>query len=173
MRKTQVNKKSKNKKLKAKQLASKKSKITKIKINLNKLQIKGKERWVARKKALSPYPYILTISSFRRNVFFNVATIEGDTKAVMSVGAAGFKSKDKTTNMALIKVAEMFWKKIWGLGIRQMILRFRNFYRRGKRFAIRRSLKKNRAKYPFKFLGIISDLDTSFNGCRRKKKRRK
>jgi hypothetical protein len=50
----------------------------------------------------------LTISSFRRNVFFNVATIEGDTKAVISVGAAEFKNKDKTTNMALSKVAEMF-----------------------------------------------------------------
>jgi hypothetical protein len=44
MRKTQVNKKSKNKKLKVKQLVSKISKITKIKTNLNKLQIKGKER---------------------------------------------------------------------------------------------------------------------------------
>lgn len=172
MRKARVNKKSKNKKQKAKHIGSKIAKV-KATINLKKQQIKGKERWVSRRKTVSPYPYILTISSYRRNVFFNVATIEGDTKALISVGAAGFKSKDKTTNLAIIKVAEMFWKKIWGLGIRQLILRFRNLYRSNKRFAIRRSLKKNRTKYPFKFLGLITDIDSSFNGCRLKKKRRK
>jgi hypothetical protein len=69
MRKTQKNKRSKNKKLKKKGLSVKRTSLNLV-----------KKRWIARRKTFSPYPYILTISYYKTNVFFTVADIEGRTK---------------------------------------------------------------------------------------------
>jgi len=132
-----------------------------------------KKRWVARKKTFSPYPYILTISYYKSNVFFTVADIEGRTKGWTSTGRSGFKNKDKTTYMAIVKVTELFFKKVWSLGIRRVILKLKNVYQRSTRFAIRKSLRKTRKLYPLKYLGILFQMQVAFNGCRKKKKRRK
>jgi hypothetical protein len=40
----------------------------------------GKNKWVPRKKTISPYPYLITISYYKSNVFFTVADIKGHTK---------------------------------------------------------------------------------------------
>ncbi len=50
-----------------------------IKKVLNSLPL-GKNRWVARKKTISPYPYLITISYYQSNVFFTIADIKGHTK---------------------------------------------------------------------------------------------
>jgi hypothetical protein len=75
MRKTQQNKRKKNKNLKGK------SKHLKNKLVIKKVtSTLVKKRWVTRKKTFSPYPYIITIGFYRRNVFFTVADILGHTK---------------------------------------------------------------------------------------------
>lgn len=161
MQKTQQKKKSKHKKLKTK-------------IVLSRLIASSeKKRWVTRKKTFSPYPYIITISYYKRNLFFTVADIQGQTKAWISTGRGGMKSKDKTTYMAIVKIAELFFKKVWSLGIRRVILRLKNLYQRGTRFAIRNSLKKIRHRYPLRYIGILAETQVAFNGCRKKKVRHK
>jgi hypothetical protein len=40
----------------------------------------AKERRKVQKKTFSPYPYIMTVSYYKSNVFFTVADIEGHTK---------------------------------------------------------------------------------------------
>jgi hypothetical protein len=42
--------------------------------------LSGKNKWVPRKKTISPYPYLITISYYKSNVFFTVADIKGHTK---------------------------------------------------------------------------------------------
>ena len=156
------------KKLKKKNKTTKKKVIAKKKIsNL------VKKRWVPRKKTFSPYPYLITIAYYKTNVFFTVADIHGQTKGWLSTGRIGFKNKDKTTYMALVRVTELFWKKIWSLGIRKVILKFKNIYKRGTRSAIRKGLRKMRRRYPLKYLAILVQIQVAFNGCRKKKKRRK
>lgn len=162
MRKTQKNKRSKNKKLKKKGLSVKRTSLNLV-----------KKRWIVRRKTFSPYPYILTISYYKTNVFFTIADIEGRTKGWSSTGRFGFKKKDKTAYMAIVKVTEQFMKKIWSLGIRRVLLKFKNVYKRDTRFAIRNSLRKNWQSYPFKYLGILFQMQIAFNGCRKKKQRRR
>lgn len=41
----------------------------------------AKKRIIPGKKVFSPYPYLITVSYYKTNVFFNVADIEGRTKA--------------------------------------------------------------------------------------------
>ena len=162
MRKTQQLKQGKFRKNKKKLI---KKKLTSISL--------GKKRWITRKKTISPYPYLLTISYYKSNVFFTVADIKGHTKGWTSTGRMGFKNKDKTTYMALIRVTELFYKKVWSLGVRRAILKFRNLSKRGPRAAIRNGLRKIRRLYPVKYLGLLAETQISFNGCRKKKKRRK
>jgi len=133
----------------------------------------GKNRWVVRRKTISPYPYLITISYYKSNVFFTVADIKGHTKGWTSTGRMGFKNKDKTTYMALIRVTELFYKKVWSLGVRRAILKFRNLVKRGPRAAIRNGLRKIRRLYPVKYIGLLAETQISFNGCRKKKIRRK
>jgi ribosomal protein S11 len=149
-----------------------KNKETTVKKKVSAVSL-GKNRWITRKKAISPYPYLITISYYKSNVFFTVADINGHTKGWTSTGRAGFKNKDKTTYMALVRVTELFYKKVWSLGVRRAILKLRNLSKRGPRAAIRNSLRKIRRLYPVKYLGLLAETQISFNGCRRKKKRRK
>ena len=132
-----------------------------------------KKRWVPRKKTFSPYPYLITISYYRSNVYFTVADIKGHTKGWLSTGRMGYKNKDKTTYMALVRVTELFWKKIWSLGVRKIILKLKNVYKKSTRSAIKNSLRKIRRIYPVKYLGILVQIQVAFNGCRKRKKRRK
>jgi hypothetical protein len=75
--------------------------------------------------------------------------------------------------MAIVKVTEQFMKKVWSLGIRRVLLKLKNVYKRDTRFAIRNSLRKNWESYPFKYLGILFQMQIAFNGCRKKKQRRR
>ena len=161
MKKKVQNKNKKNKKVTKKLTAKKKS----LKL--------VRKRWSVRKRTPSPYPHLITISYSRTNVFFLVADIKGHTKGWLSTGRLGFKNKDKTTYMAIVRVTELFWKKVWTLGIRTVFLRFKNVSKRSTRSAIKKGLRKIRRIYPLKYLGIFANLRVSFNGCRRKKKRRK
>lgn len=132
-----------------------------------------KKRWKSRKKTFSLYPSVMTISYYKSNVYFILADMEGHTKIWTSTGRSGFKNKDKTTYMAIVRAMELFLKKIWNMGIRHMILQFRNLYKRQPRFAIRFSLRKFKRKYRFSYLGFLIQNQMAFNGCRKKKKRRK
>jgi ribosomal protein S11 len=131
----------------------------------------AKERRKVQKKTFSPYPYIMTVSYYKSNVFFTVADIEGHTKIWTSSGRSGFKSKDKTTYMAVVRVMSLFLKKVWAIGIRHMILKFRNLYTLEASFAVRFILRKFRQRYLFKYLGFIIQNQMAFNGCRKKKRR--
>jgi ribosomal protein S11 len=133
--------------------------------------ILAKKRWVAKKKTFSPYPYIITVSFHKRNVFFTLSNIKGQTKMWTSSGRFHFKGRDKTAFMAIIQISEFFLKKIWRLGIRRAILKIKNANR--KRFAVRKTIRRLRKKYPVKFVGVFMQIQVAFNGCRRKKKRRK
>ena len=161
MKRKQQSKKQKSKKL-TKRFAMRKKPLKLV-----------RKRWIPRKKTLSPYPYLITISFYKSNVFFTVADIKGHTKGWLSTGKIGFKNKDKTTYMALVRVTELFWKKVWSLGIRQVILKFKNIYKKSTRSALRKGLRKIRRIYPLKYLGILAQIQVAFNGCRKKKKRRK
>jgi hypothetical protein len=75
--------------------------------------------------------------------------------------------------MAVLRVTGLFLKKVWTLGIRHIILKFRNLYKRQARFAVRSSLRKFKKRYVFKYMGFLIQRKTAFNGCRKKKERRK
>jgi len=89
-----------------------------------------KKRWILRKKIFSPYPYVITISNYKTNVFFTVANIQGQTKSWTSTGRSKFKNKDKTTYMAVVRVTEIFYKKLWNLGVRCVLFKFKNLYKK-------------------------------------------
>jgi ribosomal protein S11 len=131
----------------------------------------GKNRWIAKKKTFSPYPYIITVSFYKRNVFFTLSNIKGQIKIWTSSGRLHFKGRDKTTYMAIIQINQIFFKKIWRLGIRCAILKLKNVSR--TRIAIRKSIRMMRKICPIKFVGLFMQMQIAFNGCRKKKKRRK
>ncbi len=132
-----------------------------------------KKRWVLRKKTFSPYPYIITISNYRTNVFFTAADIRGQTKTWTSTGRSKFTNKDKTTYMAVIRVTEIFYKKLRNLGIRRVLFRFKNVYKKNTRLAVRRGIRKMKRSISLKYIGFFVKTQISFNGCRKKKKRRR
>ena len=132
-----------------------------------------KKRWILRKKTFSPYPYIITISYYKTNIFFTVADIQGQTKMWTSTGRAGFKNKDKTTYMAVVRVTEIFYKRLWNWGVRSVLFKFHNLYKKSTRFAVRHSMRKFRSKFALKYIGFLARTQISFNGCRKKKQRRK
>jgi ribosomal protein S11 len=144
----------------------------------NKLRVKQKsfmfieKRWIAAKKTFSPTPYIITISLHKRNIFYILSNIRGQTKMWTSSGRFLFKGRDKTTYMALLQVTNRFLKMIWRFGIRNILLKLKNL-KRGKRHAVWKSLKKSKKIYPFHFVGFFFQREIAFNGGRKKKKRRK
>ena len=132
-----------------------------------------KKRIPSRKKISSPYPYIITVSYYKTNVFFSVADIEGQTKAWTSTGRSDFKNKDKTTYMAVIRVTELFYRKLWNLGIRRVLFQLKNLRKRNTRFAVKNGIRKIRRSISLKYMGFFARTQIAFNGCRKKKKRRK
>jgi ribosomal protein S11 len=131
----------------------------------------AKKRWINKKKTFSPYPYIITVSFYKRNVFFTLSNIKGQTKIWTSSGRLHFKGRDKTAYMAIIQVNQFFLKRIWRLGIRCAILKLKNVSR--TRIAIKKSIRMMRKICPIKFVGLFIQMQIAFNGCRKKKKRRK
>lgn len=128
--------------------------------------------WIKKSLKYSSYPYLLVISCFRRNVFFNLTNYKGQTKYWTCSGQFGFRGKTKVARMALITVTENFIKRIWEGGARNIILVFKNYNRRHTAMTrgIKLALKKN---YLVKFVSLTIKTQIIFNGCRRKKKRRR
>lgn len=161
-----------------------------------RLELKKKtyNPWKVRSKKYSEYPYVVTVSFFRKNVFLSASDLRGRIKFWTNAGRLGFKGADKTQYMAVVTVAEKFFKKLVRYGIRDVFLKFKNYKR--SRNAIKRAIKKlkltgkktrwkkfklggktkNQKLYgtrQVRFLGIWTELHISFNGCRKKKERRK
>lgn len=156
--------KGKSIKLKKKYISNNTNKKTK--------SLKLQKPWMKRSFYYSPYPYLLIVSCFRRNVFFNVTNYKGQTKHWTSSGRSGFKGKTRIEHMALITVTENFMKKIWNQGIRHLLLVFKNYNIKHK--AIVRGIKLNlKKKYSVKFISLTIQMQNVFNGCRNKKKRRR
>ena len=130
-----------------------------------------RNHWVARKKKFSNYPYVITVSHYRRNVFFTAANLRGQTKLWISSGRCGFHGRNKINKMAVITVANIFFKKVRNYGIRFVILKYKNYNK--NRWQIQKVLKKLKKKRYFKILGFFIETQITFNGCRTKKKRRK
>lgn len=158
--------------------------------------------WKVRSKKYSEYPYIVTVSFFRKNIFLSASDFRGRIKVWTNAGRLGFKGADKTQYMAVVAIAQKFFKKLRRHGIRKIFLKFKNYKR--PRHAIKKALKKlrviSRSKWCWrtklvkkhgkkitikiktkvgkkglnlKILGMWTELHVSFNGCRNKKQRRK
>ena len=130
-----------------------------------------RNRWIAKKKTFSDNPYVITISLYRRNIFFTAADLEGQIKLWVSSGRCGFKGRDKLNKMALWTVSNVFYKRLCRYGIKEAIFKFKNFNK--NRWQLQKALKKFNWRRRLKLLGFFIETQISFNGCRTKKKRRK
>jgi hypothetical protein len=54
--------------------------ITRKKIRKISSVIAPTVRWIARAKSFDIYPHLLIISCLRRNIFFNITSVAGQTK---------------------------------------------------------------------------------------------
>ena len=129
-----------------------------------------KKRWGTRKKTFSQHPYIITVSFHRKNVFFTLADIRGQTKLWTSSGRLKFRGKDKTTYMAVLEVSEFFFRKLGRYERIHAILRLKNA-QGGNRFAVKKTLRRLRKRSAIKFIGFFMQTCIAFNGCRKKKRR--
>lgn len=98
--------------------------------------------WKVRSKKYSEYPYIVTVSFFRKNVFLSASDFRGRIKVWTNAGRLGFKGADKTQYMAVVAIAQKFFKKLRRYGIRKIFLKFKNYKR--PRHAIKKALRKLR-----------------------------
>lgn len=131
-----------------------------------------KKPWIKRLFKHSAYPYLLVVSCFRRNIFLNVTNYKGQTKHWTNSGSFSFKGKTKKEHMALVTVTYNFFKRISSLGIRQLMVIFKNYSFRHR--AIIQGIKLALSEYYFmKFLSVTLKIHNVFNGCRSKKERRK
>lgn len=140
-------------------------------INKKKTTILGRnyKKWVTRAKTYSSYPYLLTISFFRKNIFFNLSDFQGQTKYWTNAGCNSFSGSNKLNKITIITVTENFMQKIWKKGIRCILIKF-NKYNSLRKFIIRGIKSVSVPAHPIKSLGIITELSVTFNGCRRKKR---
>ena len=131
-----------------------------------------KSRWKTRAKTYDSYPYLLTVSFFRRNIFFNLSNHLGQTNFWTNAGRNHFQGRDKIDYMAVISMTEIFLRRIWVSGFNWIILNFKNYNRlnRAVKRGIKWSLKKG---FQLKFISFSVKNEIAFNGCRRKKKRRR
>lgn len=130
-----------------------------------------RNRWIARKKTFSDNPYVITISHYRRNIFFTAADFQGQTKLWLNSGRCGFKGREKINTMAVLTVANTFFKRLYRSGIRVAIFKYKNFNK--TRWQIRKAIKKFKWKRRLRLIGFFLETQIAFNGCRVKKKRRK
>jgi ribosomal protein S11 len=114
--------------------------------NKNKKQVVEQKKvyipWKIRSKKYSEYPYIVTVSFFKKNVFLSASDLRGRIKYWTNAGRLGFKGRDKTQFLALITIAQNFFKKLTRYGIRDVFLKFKNFKR--TRYAIKKAIRKSR-----------------------------
>ena len=129
------------------------------------------KRWIPKKKTYSNAPYVITVSFFRRNIFWTAANIRGQTKLWTNSGRCGFSGRNKINNMAIVTVGNTFFEKVLKHDIKFVIFKFQNYNR--KRWQVRKVLKKFRKKRKFRVLGFLTETKISFNGCRVKKKKKK
>lgn len=178
----------------------------------------NKEKWKKKRKKYSKYPYLITISVLRKNVYLSACNLKGHIKLWTNTGCLQFKNKEKTNFFAIITTSQLFFKNLLRYGIRDIFIKFNGYQR--ARFAIRKVIKllklpkskrrlvwqeKEYTKMEFnkkylkskkvdkyikvtkikryttwakrkrkvRFLGIWTELNISFNGCRKKKLKRK
>ena len=130
-----------------------------------------RKRWIAKKKTFSRYPYVITVSRYRRNIFFTAANLKGQTKLWTSSGRCGFYGRNKINKMAILTVGNLFFQKVLSSGIRYVIFKYKNYSK--NRWQIRKVLKKIKEKRRLRILGFLVETQITFNGCRTKKKKRK
>lgn len=109
--------------------------------------------WKVREKKYSEYPYIVTVSFFRKNVFISASDLRGRIKLWTNAGRFKFKGADKIQYLAIVEVAQKFFKKLLNYGIRDIFLKFSNFRR--PRAAIRKAIRSlklggKKRKYAYK-----------------------
>jgi ribosomal protein S11 len=157
---------------------SKKKKVTSTKLSkkatwkkkFKTLQL-GRSTWTARRPTYSTYPYLLTISSFRRNVFFNLSDFKGQTKICTNAGLKGFSGRAKMDHLVIIKLINDFVQEIGRKGIRSILLKFHHVGQ--KKYSLKKGIIKALGKYNVRFIGLLTTIGIAFNGSRRKKIRRK
>lgn len=130
-----------------------------------------RSRWIARTKTFSNSPYVITISHYRRNIFFTAADLTGQTKFWMNSGRCGFKGRNKINNFALLILANTFFKTLRRSGIRILIFKYKNYNK--NRWQFKKIVKRLNEKRRLKILGFFIETQIAFNGCRKKKKKRK
>ena len=130
-----------------------------------------KKRWLRKKKTFSNYPYVITVSRYRRNIFFTAANLKGQTKLWTSSGRCGFQGRNKINKMAVLSVANIFFEKVLSSGIKFVIFKYKNYNK--NRWHIQKVLRKLKKKRRLKILGFLIETQITFNGCRTKKKKRK
>ena len=152
---------------------------TKIKKkNLLEHKPKFEKRWKTRPhKFFSNYPYLMTVTQFRRNIFLTITDFHGRIKVWTNIGSSGYKNKEKINYLAVFPVVKEFLKVVEKRRLFIFFLIFRNIRRwRGARAAFRHVFHQyllTKKKKEFRLLGCWTELFISFNGCRLKKKRRK
>jgi len=117
---------------------------------------KNYKPWATRSPKYSDFPYLITVSFFRRNLFLTAADFQGRIKVWTNAGRVGFKGRTKTEYLALITVTQDCLKKVWMYGIRHVFLKFKNFRR--ARNAIRKAIRLNRKKETISF-NLFRSLD--------------
>jgi small subunit ribosomal protein S11 len=119
----------------------------------------------------SKLPYIVVITKTPNNIFLTATDFLGNTKVWESSGRCGFKGKSKTAYMAVVTTTEEFFKKVWHFGIRYIFLKTKGFL--GPRKNLKKIIDITLKKFPFKFIGVEAKTSVAFNGCKKKKRKRK
>lgn len=118
------------------------------------------------KQDLTVY-YIINISFLKANTIIHLSDIKGNIKLFYSAGDIGLKGKQKTKRrIAVTKLIALLLKKVSFINKKPVALHLNNvkFYKR----LILKQLKKTF------FIKIIKSFNlTPYNGCRKKKIRRK
>ena len=155
--------------MRKKSLNLKKKKV--IKKNQRKNTNPVRNRWISRDKTFSNTPYVITISHYRRNIFFTAADLTGKIKFWVNSGRCGFKGRDKINKFAILTIANVFFKKLQRSGIKNLIFKFKNYNK--NRWQFKKIIKKLKQRRRLKILGFFIETQIAFNGCRKKKKKRK
>lgn len=122
-------------------------------------------------KAGSKNPYIVIITKTPNNLFLTATDFSGKTIIWESSGKCGFRGKSKTAYMAVVTTTEEFFKKVWQAGIRYVFLKTKGFL--GPKRNLKKIIDLTVKKYSLKFIGIEYKITTAFNGCKKKKRKRK